>query len=307
MVVADCSLTNLIENYGLILEANGWEFLGTSDEYGYLETYYTKGDLVICYDYYPEEGLEGNEIFVWSEAEPAATEWDAELVELMEEVLGTEIPFVALESSTLQYGVEEDESGEYIYIVDSCSTNLLGGYADTLEAAGYEHYVTDTSYGYEITVYTLGDLIIQYSYFPGNTQYLAGNEIYAWVEAVEEGYAPGVENGVVVAWPEDLASDMETYLGEQIPVAPFEAETFDYVYWVEDGSFEGMIADASAESIAEAYEQILLDAGYECLGEGMDSYLVAYMKDNIYIEFGYFPGDDNYVAGNELWIMCETL
>lgn len=301
--IHDTYQANLVEDYGDVLVQAGYEYLGLNDDYadyGYIAYFYAKGDLIIQYAYCGIEGYEGNEVYAWIEPEETPTgSWPTEVEQAIFEYTGTTIPYIQLDEETITTWVSEDPA--YLVIYDTYSTDLISGYGAILEAAGYEFVKTSEEWGYLETYYYKDGITICYNYYNTDPGWEC-NEIYI---TLDEGYEKPQD--ILTAWPSDFASDMEACFGEVLPVAPFQASTFDYVYWIEDGLFEGMLADSSDTSFVEAYNQILLDAGYECLGEGMDSYLVAYQKGNIYIEIGYFPGDEEYIAGNELWIMCEVL
>lgn len=234
-------------------------------------------------------------------------EWSSELKALMLEVLNEEIPFVKL-ADNYQFTKAEDETDEYIYIYDETSTNIIDEYGEHLIDLGYSYDGSETD-DYTAYFYTKGNLVIQLDYFPGSSDYLAGNEIYAWLE--DDGGSTTDDPGqtTLTAWPEDLLTAMNSQFKTTIPFVAL-ADNFEYLS-DEDGI---SIMDATSENYLSNYGESLESAGYTKLLEddsyGYDiyQYYKAYDEDyNVIVEYSFFPGNDYYEPGNAIYMYLKQI
>ena len=99
-------------------------------------------------------------------------------------------------------------------------------------------------------------------------------------------------------------------IGEVIPFVQLEEETLDYYAYVDDYGYPVVaIYDESSVNLLTDYDDILLDSGYEFYAE-FDDYgydIFMYTKGNVIIQYDYYPGDDDYPAGNEIYVSLLEL
>ena len=310
----DTSSKNLVSNYGKALTSAGYKYYGTDTSYGYDSIMYTKGDIVVQFDYCIADGYYGNEIFAWIETEDNGggsseveylTAWPAEFKEILIDVVGELIPVAPLEIATLDYEAGEDEYGPYAYICDYATKNLLANYGDILENAGYTYYGYDDSYadyGYIAYLYTKGDINIQYGFmdYDGYTS----NSIYAWIESEDDnGGNTGGSTTPSTGWPSDIEAEIVSFLGTTIPYIQLDESTLDI--WVDDEEGYICIYDWSTVDLISGYGDILEDNGYEYLGyddsEGYIAYF--YQKGNIVIQYDFY--NELGYEGNEIYAWLD--
>lgn len=240
------------------------------------------------------------------------TTWKTEEIDLMESIVGEAIPYIKLADNYV-CTFDTDEDGDYLYIYDESTTDLLTGYWTILENAGYisdgEETALDGSY--TAYYYVKDDIVIQYNFYPGDDTYSSGNEIYAWID--DGGSTVGGVQTTDTSWPKDLSSAMTTMYGIELPFIALDAA---YYYEFDDTTKEVLIADDSAINYLtqENYGQTLLDAGF-VLEEVDDSYgydVTTYSKAidenyQIIVTIDFFPGNDTYSSGNEIYAYVDEI
>ncbi len=135
----DTSETSIVEKYGKILLANGYEFQEKDESQGFDIFVYQKEDLVVEVSYQPAgEGYDaGNVIQAYLDNGeiPELTEWPEELKGILTENLGEELPFAPMDAGSLFYNYVE--SGDYLFITDTNTKNVLTDYGTKLETNGF--------------------------------------------------------------------------------------------------------------------------------------------------------------------------
>lgn len=236
-------------------------------------------------------------------------EWDSELKVLMNDLLKEEIPYVKLADS-YEFSKEADSTGEYIYISGVSTTDFVEAYGKYLETQGYaydsEEKEENENYTYTAYFYTKGNLVIQLDHFPGATingeTYAAANEIYAWLEDDSGSTGDDVGQTTLTAWPTDLLEMMNSSFGKTIPFVAL-ADNFEY-----SNDEEGVyITDATSTNYLTNYGVALEEAGFaksaedNSYGYTIYQYYVQANDDyNLVVEYGFFPGNDYYSAGNSI-------
>lgn len=226
--------------------------------------------------------------------------WSNEIKLLMQEVLGEELPYVALDANTVQYGKDSDENGEYFYLTDSSATSIVETYKSTLVSNGYTLSSTDNDYGYDIFIYTKDTIVVQLDYFPGGEidgeTYEPGNEIYAWLDLP-------TQRTDLTDWPEELKTMMASTFNKQIP---FVALATDFEYSLDGDVLT--ISDASdTDFLSNGFGESLVKAGFS-KSTGSEDYetykLVQNESSYISVEFAFSEGYPDYgiPGGNEIYV-----
>ncbi len=230
--------------------------------------------------------------------------WSNEIKLLMKEVLGEELPYVALDANTVQYGKDSDENGEYFYLTDSSATSIVETYKSTLVSNGYTLSSTDNDYGYDVFIYTKDTIVVQLDYFPGaeedNVVYNPGNEIYAWLDLP-------TQRTDLTDWPEELKTIMTNTFNYQIP---FVALASDFEYSLNDEVLT--ISDASdTDFLSDGFEEALIKAGFIKSTTSTSENYTAYnltLNDNSYLSVEFaFTETSEFLGmiipgGNEIYI-----
>ncbi len=230
--------------------------------------------------------------------------WSNEIKSLMQEVLGEELPYVALDAKTVQYGKDSDENGEYFYLTDSSATSIVETYKSTLVSNGYTLSSTDNDYGYDVFIYTKDTIVVQLDYFPGaeedNVVYNPGNEIYAWLDLP-------TQRTDLTDWPEELKTIMTNTFNYQIP---FVALASDFEYSLNDEVLT--ISDASdTDFLSDGFEEALIKAGFIKSTTSTSENYAAYnltLNDNSYLSVEFaFTETSEFLGmiipgGNEIYI-----
>lgn len=226
--------------------------------------------------------------------------WSNEIKAVMQEVLGEELPYVALDANTVQYGKDSDQNGEYFYLTDSSATSIVETYKSTLVSNGYTLSSTDNDYGYDIFIYTKDTIVVQLDYFPGaeedNVVYNPGNEIYAWLDLP-------TKRTDLTDWPEELKTIMTNTFNYQIP---FVALASDFEYSLNDEVL--IISDTSDTNfLSDGFEEALIKAGFIKSTTSTSEDYAAYnltLNDNSYlsVEFAFTETSEIIQGGNEIYI-----
>lgn len=229
------------------------------------------------------------------------SKWPAELKSMMNELLGEELPYIELKEG-FTYSILTDEDGDFLYIGDESTTNIVEDYKAILLQNGYT-YIGEEEDDYTAYFYQKGDVVVQVDYFPGTTEYLAGNEIYAWIE--ENGGSEEDGQTTLTAWPEELASMMNEKFNETIP---FVALASNFTYYEYDDETVA-ITDECSTNYLENYGEVLENAGYEFLelnsdyGYDISLYGKTLNDDyNLIIQYGYAEGE-----GNEIYAYTQQI
>lgn len=226
--------------------------------------------------------------------------WSNEIKAVMQEVLGEELPYVALDANTVQYGKDSDENGEYFYLSDSSTTSIVETYKSTLVSNGYTLSSTDNDYGYDIFIYTKDTIVVQLDYFPGGEidgeTYEPGNEIYAWLDLP-------TQRTDLTDWPEELKTMMTSTFNKPIP---FVALATDFEYSLDGDVLT--ISDASdTDFLSDGFGESLVKAGFS-KSTGSENYetykLVQNESSYISVEFAFSEGYPDYgiPGGNEIYV-----
>ena len=226
--------------------------------------------------------------------------WSNEIKAVMQEVLGEELPYVALDANTVQYGKDSDQNGEYFYLTDSSATSIVETYKSTLVSNGYTLSSADNDYGYDIFIYTKDTIVVQLDYFPGaeedNVVYNPGNEIYAWLDLP-------TKRTDLTDWPEELKTIMTNTFNYQIP---FVALASDFEYSLNDEVL--IISDTSDTNfLSDGFEEALIKAGFIKSTTSTSEDYAAYnltLNDNSYlsVEFAFTETSEIIQGGNEIYI-----
>lgn len=100
----------------------------------------------------------------------------------MIELLGEEIPYVAMDGESLYYSKETDKYGDMLYISDYSETSFADAYKAILLANGYTHYKDVTENGYTTYIYEKGNITIEFAFVSATADEPAGNYILAYVD-----------------------------------------------------------------------------------------------------------------------------
>lgn len=190
------------------------------------------------------------------------TNWDANDIATMQSMLTQVIPLAPV-SSDYVFLVDEDETGEYIYIYDETIGDICDAYETILEDNGYTYDSSLDEDGYannRVDFYTKSlteesDLVIQVDYFLGDTEYLARFEIFAWLESYQD-------IDYISDWTASDKTLMQQTLGQSLPVAPIMDGYSLTVENDEDGDYI-YILDENVGDVSAIYGEILLNAEYE--------------------------------------------
>lgn len=227
------------------------------------------------------------------------TDWTSQAKTLMNENLGVTIPFIKL-ASNYQVSLQNDEYGYFIYIADECEEDLVSeNYGRILESNGFTFDSSDDSDGYYCYLYQkLLDentaLIVQYDFVPATEDYAAGNEIYAWLSAIEEEQPED-------AWSDGCIDLMTQYLGTTIPYVKLDNYAYDY-----DAEQNCVIIyDTSATNLLTNYGTILENNGFTYDTTYEDGYKLYHKAldetSNCCIEFGFDEKTEEYYGGNSIY------
>lgn len=119
-------------------------------------------------------------------------------------------------------------------------------------------------------------------------------------------------------WTDNEKSYMNEAIGTTLPEGPFSDKRESGGYTDDsDGAYTFYMFDTGVNDVSNEYASILESNGYTSDGSD-DSYGMTYYfyykeisnseTDFIYVQFGYYPGDDDYEAGFDLytWIYSES-
>ena len=123
--------------------------------------------------------------------------------------------------------------------------------------------------------------------------------------------------GEISSWTSDEITIMMDAIGTTLPEGPFSSERQSEGYVDEnDGAYTFYMFDPSSGNVCEQYASILEDEGYTSDGTDNSYGYTLYFyylpvdgsnTDLIYVQFGYYPGDDEYAPSIDLyaWIYSE--
>ena len=332
---------DVCNEYGLILENNGYYNGGSDDTYGYPFYFYyqpvSNSDSDYIYiqcSYFPgnENLVAGFELVAWIYSDVKEDEgvtgeissWTNDEITIMMDAIGTTLPEGPFSSERQSEGYVDEYDGAYtFYMFDPSSGNVCAQYASILEDEGYTSDGTDNSYGYTLYFYYLPvdgsntDLIyVQFGYYPGDDEYAPGIDLYAWIysDAEQSGGNEGT-TGEISSWTSDEITIMMDAIGTTLPEGPFSSDRESEGYVDEyDGSYTFYMFDPSSGNVCAQYASILSNAGFDDDGSddsyGYTIYNFSKLSNNdelICVQFSYYPGDDEYEAGIDLyaWIYSE--
>ena len=108
----------------------------------------------------------------------------------------------------------------------------------------------------------------------------------------------------LTAWPAEVVTELNTYVGEQLPVAPFLASTFYHEYNSSYSCY--VLGDDNESDIMTAYMPTLTSSGYELSQDasGNECYVKYRASDNMIVTvYGkWYQATTDYDAGNEMQI-----
>lgn len=128
----------------------------------------------------------------------------------------------------------------------------------------------------------------------------------------------GGTSSAYATWTSDEISYMTTAIGETLPEGPFSNNRKSEGYTDEyDGAYTFYMFDSGINDVSNEYARILENNNYTSDGSDDSQEMTYYFyykpvsnseTDYIYIQFGYYPGSDEYVAGFDLyaWIYSES-
>lgn len=248
--------------------------------------------------------------------------WTEEEKAIMIDAIGTILPEGPFSNERQSEGYIDEYDGAYtFYMFDGSCGDVSTQYASILENAGYSSLGVDNSYGYD--VYTFGayasldseDIIcVQFGYYPGDDEYEPGIDLYAWIYSEDSSDNGGNNDPVIgetTSWTEDEKAIMMDAIGMILPEGPFSNERESEGYIDEyDGAYTFYMFDGACGDVSAQYASILENAGW--IDDGTDDsygYLIYYFylpvdgsdTDFIYIQLDYYPGDDEYEPGIDLY------
>ena len=249
------------------------------------------------------------------------TAWTEDEKIYMQNAIGKVLPQGPFSNERQSEGyIDEVDNAYTFYMFDQGSGDVCNEYGLILENNGYYNGGSDDTYGYPFYFYyqpvsnSDADYIyIQCSYFPGNENLVAGFELVAWIYSdVKED--EGV-TGEISSWTNDEITIMMDAIGTTLPEGPFSSERQSEGYVDEyDGSYTFYMFDPSSGNVCAQYASILSNAGFDDDGSddsyGYTIYNFSKLSNNdelICVQFSYYPGDDEYEAGMDLyaWIYSE--
>ena len=221
---------------GVYDKAAGWKFVEYDEDYESYRYEYELTEGSIQADIYMMSSSIPVEVDAWyqpAQQPTTDTEWNSEVSEVMNGVLGELLPFYPLGEYYTVYQVDD-----YTLIVyDYYTTDLTGEYAALLEKAGSGYTkVEEASYTYYEKVKENGEKIDVMVAYDDEDGY--GNMIQAML----------VPNTTEVAKWEDIPlTAIETAFGFKVP--SFEAAS--YVFYEHDGAL--IIQGATSTDLSESY------------------------------------------------------
>ena len=154
-------------------------------------------------------------------------DWEQDDKDLMIEIVSEVIPVAPLTSNYLCIS-DEDEYGPYLYIYDEQSPDISEEYSDILIANGYLYdSFSEGYYFYYKEVSEESLLILQFGYYPGDSDYPASMDLFAWLE----GNTSSLET--ITSWDQELLDMMQEVLSTPLPVASLTKQ-YDYMNYVDD-------------------------------------------------------------------------
>lgn len=270
ILIYDETVDDLSNQYGMVLENNGYQFEGNDEYAGYKDDImkvYTKdiddtSYVVILVGYYlgDDEYAPSFEIDAWVESYSVdyetITDWRDEDKTLMEEILTEVIPVAPL---TSLYEIEQsaaDDGTECIFIWDDYAGDITDAYRYILENSGYTYdsSIDDptckTVKNYYKNLDETSDLFIQFYYFLGDDEFYPQFDIVAWIEPIEETYSK---------WPDaEITHIIESYSLNMCIPAYEGAESYDIIDYSdgEDVYFSIGVYGVD-ETAVETYKEIL--------------------------------------------------
>lgn len=230
------------------------------------------------------------------------SDWSIEDKTLMTSLLTTTIPFIKL-ASNYDVILSNDEDGDFICVADVSNSDLVTNiYGGILESSGFEFSNSHNQLGYNAYFYTKvldenTTLVVQYDYFPGDEEYSAGNEIFAWLE-----------NTMVTpsdAWSNEFIELMEEHLGLVLPFVALDNPDYGY-----DSEYDEIyIYDFSTTNLLTNYGSLLEDNGFEFNFEdnGFSQYVKFFTEtEAVVVEFGYQEETEEYYGGNAIYAYVGT-
>ena len=200
--------------------------------------------------------------------DPDPDNWSEEVQEEMLEVLGELLPYVALTEETLYFDSMVQGSVGAFVIGDETETNLLEGYGDLLEEAGFEEYTYQGSSYYAKLTEDGDELYVQFGWFEATEEYEAGNEIYAEIY-----YAPETYDSLPI---DEIVAFYESFGIEEVDLVDYETAEGSFQLLedytdLEEGFFALGVYDSSSEEM-EAWAQALTLAGWNLTTDSYGDY-----------------------------------
>lgn len=328
LYVYDETSNNLLTNYGNTLEANGYEFYSSDNEYGYEINVYSKdtsnGTILVQYDFYPgdEEYAAGNEIYAWIDGGNQGGD-DEGGYDDIEKSTSTTFPSSAINAYI--NGVTSDqvpsfESSEYKYynyngkfmVEGLVSSDITSSYKVACENAGYTVTEDEDAYGlYYVAINEDETLEIVFYVFDYEGLYFYLEITAASNGGGNQGGSGDVNVDTSSQWNESTQQALLNVVGEIIPFVALASDYESGSDTDEDGDYV-YICDTYMSNLLVDYGNTLVANGYQLYGSdnsnGYEDYL--YYKDiengTIYVEYFFFPGDDEYYSSNMIYVWLET-
>ena len=249
------------------------------------------------------------------------TPWTSAEIAIMNDAIGTTLPEGPFSNNRESEGYIDEQDGAYtFYMYDTSCGDISSQYATILGAYGYTSEGIDNSYGYDIYFYyknvTADSIIcVQFGYYPGDTEYAAGLDLFAWLYD-EDSSNNNPSTGEVSQWTNDEKSIMNEAIGMVLPDGPFSNNRESEGYIDEtDGAYTFYMYDPSCGNVSEQYASILENNGWTFDGidnsYGYDDYLFYIELSSTEIacvEYFDYPGDEEFDPGLYLyaWIYTDS-
>lgn len=191
---------------------------------------------------------------------PDVGSWDSEISGMMLDILGEEIPYIAM-GKEASYYVYDVGTTTVLCLYDTSENSIVDQYGTILFANGYALEETDDSQGFNIYIYHKDSITIEVSYQPAGDGYDSGNVIQAYLD-------DGDITPDLTAWPDELKEMFTEHLGEEIPFAEMDSSSLFYNY-VENGDYI-FVTDFNNKNALTDYGTKLEEAGYSFLGTAIN-------------------------------------